>query len=139
MLNWNAKPMIERGLKIWTTKPDVADEDQELNPITNALIWATMIVGCDGRKIGTFVQRIREYEIACGPLMNWPKAEWTERAIAANVIRADSESPDGYISKAELLRHEGFSTNASALTDAQWAKNLARIIKEKAQSSLRRD
>lgn len=138
-LNWNCKPMTERGLNIWTTHPDKADEDQGLNAITNALIWATMIVGCDGRNIGRFTQRIRQYEMACGPLIHWPQPEWTERAIAANVIRADSRHPDGFISEAELRRHDGFSTNASTMTDAQWAKNLARIVKENAQSSLRRE
>lgn len=138
-LNWNCKAMTERGINIWTTKPDVADEDQELNGITNALIWTTMVVGCDGRNIQRFAQRVREYEMACGPLMHWPKDEWTERAIGANVIRPDSKNADGYISKAELMRHEGFSTNASAMTEAQWGKKLATLIHEKAEQSLRRD
>ena len=138
-LNWNCKAMTERGLNIWTTTPDVAEDEQELNGVTNALIWATMIVGCDGRNIQRFAQRIREYEIACGKLMHWPRPDWTEKAVAANVIRADSQSPDGYISKAELLRHEGFTTNASALTEAQWGKKLATMIHEKAERSLKRD
>ena len=138
-LNWNCKAMTERGIEIWTTHPGKADEDQRLNPVTESLVWATMIVGCDGRKIDTFVQRIREYEIACGKLMHWPEPEWTERAVTANVIRADSQHPDGYISNAELRRHEGMSTNASSLTDAQWAKKLARMVAEEAEASLRRE
>lgn len=138
-LNWKAKAMTERGLNIWTTHPDKGEDDQQLNGITNALIWATMIVGCDGRNIERFVQRIREYEMACGPLMHWPDPEWQDRAVAANVIRADSQHPDGWISAAELRRHEGFSTNASAKTDAQWAKDLARMVKEAAQSCIRRE
>lgn len=138
-LNWNCKPLTDRGINIWTTKPDVADDDQVLNPITESLIWASITVGCDGRKIDTFIQRIREYEIACGPLLHWPEAGYEEQAIAANFIRPDSRHPKGYLSAAELRRHEGFSTNASALTDAQWAKKLAQIISEKASGSLHRE
>lgn len=138
-LNWNCKAMTERGINIWTTHPDKPEDEQKLNGITNALIWATMVVGCDGRNIQRFTQRIREYEIACGPLMHWPEPEWTERAVAANVIRADSEQEDGYISKAELLRHEGFSTNASSLTEAQWGKKLAGLIHDEAERSLKRE
>jgi hypothetical protein len=137
-LNWNCKPMTERGIDIWCDR-DASGTREYLNPVTEALVWATMIVGCDGRKIDTFTQRIREYESACGALLHQPRPEYLDKAIACNAVRADSFTADGYISKAELLRHEGFTTNASARTDAQWAKNLARIVKERAQSSLRRE
>lgn len=138
-LNWNCKAMTERGLNIWTTKPDVPEDEQELNPVTNALIWATMVVGCDGRNIERFTQRIRQYELACGNLMHAPRPEYRDRAIAANVIRADSLTEDGLITGAELRRHEGFTTNASSLTDAAWAKHLAQLIREKAERSLSRE
>ena len=138
-LNWSCKAMTDRGINIWTTDPSKNDDDQVLNPITESLIWASITVGCDGRKIDTFIQRIREYELACGNLVHAPSPEYLDEAIAANYIRADSLTDKGYISKAELARHDGFTTNASGLTDAQWTKNLARIVKEKAQSSLRRE
>ena len=139
-LNWNCRPLTERGINIWTNDPALGgDDDQKLNPITEALIFATMIVGCDGRKIDTFVQRIREYELAAGNLVHAPRPDYLEKAVECNYVRADSFTKGYRISEAELRRHEGFTTNASALTDAQWAKNLARIIREKAESSLRRE
>jgi hypothetical protein len=137
-LNWNCKPMTERGIDIWCDRNNEGTREY-LNPVTEALVFSTMIVGCDGRKIDTFAQRIREYEMACGVLVHQPRPEWRDKAIELNSVRADSFTDDGYISKAELLRHEGFTTNVSALTDAQWAKNLARIVREHAQSSLRRE
>jgi hypothetical protein len=137
-LNWNCKPMTERGIDIYCDR-DATGEREYLNPVTEALVWATMIVGCDGRKIDTFTQRIRECESACGALVHQPRPEYLEKAIACNTVRADSFTTDGYISKAELQRHEGFTTNASSLTDAQWAKKLATIVREYAQSSLRRE
>jgi hypothetical protein len=138
MLNWNCKPMTERGIDIWCDR-DASGTREYLNPVTEALVWATMIVGVDGRNITCFSQRIREYEMACGPLVHQPRPEYLEKAIACNTVRADSFTAEGFISLAELKRHEGFTTNASALTDAQWAKNLARIVREHAQSSLRRE
>lgn len=138
-LNWNCKAMTDRGINIWTTDPSKNDEDQTLSPITEALIFATVIVGCDGRKIDTFVQRIREYELAAGNLVHAPRPDYLEKAVECNYVRADSFTKGYRISEAELRRHEGFTTNASSLTDAQWARNLARIIRENAESSLRRE
>jgi hypothetical protein len=137
-LNWNCKAMVDRGIDIYSDR-DNTGKREYLNPVTESLIWATMIVGCDGRKIDTFVQRIRMYELAAEPLMHQPQPEWREKAIELNNIRADTFTDEGYISKAELLRHEGFTTNASSLTDAQWLKNLGRIVREQAQSSLNRE
>ena len=134
-LNWNCKPLTDRGTNIWCKRED----GEYLNPITESLIWATMVVGCDGRKIDTFIRRIRQYEIANGPLVRQPRPDYLDKAIETNHVRADSFTEDGYISAAELKRHDGFSTNASALTDAQWAKHLARIVAEDAESSLRRE
>lgn len=137
-LNWNCKAMTERGIDIYCDR-DNSGEREYLNPITNALVWATMTVGCDGRKIDTFTHRIRQYEMACGALVHQPRPEWRDKAIELNSIRADSFTEDGYISKAELLRHEGFTTNASSLTDAQWAKNLAGLVADKARRDLERE
>ena len=135
-LNWNAQALTDAGFNIWTT-PAPPENDQYLNPVTDALIWATLIVGCDGRRIDTFIQRVREYEIARGPIIIPPKD--AEAALARNYIRADSFASDGYISKAELLRHKGLVTNVTFKTDAQWAKHLHSIIKEEAASTLNRE
>jgi hypothetical protein len=137
-LNWNCKPMIERGIDIWCDRQNTGEREY-LNPITEALVFSTMIVGCDGRKIDTFAKRIRQYEMACGFLVHQPRPEWRDKAIELNSIRADSFTEDGYISLAELKRHEGFTTNASSLTDAQWAKNLASLVADKASRDLRRE
>ena len=138
-LNWDCKALTDAGFNIWTTKPGVPDEEQVMNPVTEALIWATLAVGCDGRRIDTFIQRIREYEIAAGPLVRWPAPDWTDRAIEANYIRPDSENEDGYISRAELLRHKGFTTNVTFKTDAEWAKHLRSIIKDDAAHTLNKE
>jgi hypothetical protein len=138
-LNWNCKAMTERGINIWCQREASGyDEAGEyLNPITDALIWATMVVGCDGRKIDTFVKRIREYEIARGNLMHLPRHEYLEKAIETNIIRRDSFNEKGQLSPAELRRHEGMSTNASSLTDAAWKKQLAQIVCDEAAASIR--
>ena len=140
-LNWNCQALTDAGFNIWAQRPanpQLGEEAGEyLNPVTDALIWATLIVGCDGRRIETFIQRVREYEIASGPLVNQPKD--AEAALARNYIRADTFASNGYISKAELLRHKGLTTNVSFKTDAQWAKHLHNLIKEDATRTLNRE
>lgn len=140
-LNLNDQPLTDRGFDIWCKRPANPQTGEPageyLNEVTEALIWATMIVGADGRKINTFAQRVREYEIVCGPLLDKPLN--LHLAIECNNIRPDTFTDDGYISKAELLRHEGMRMNASSLTDAQWAKKLATLVKEKATRSLKRE
>jgi hypothetical protein len=140
-LNWNARAMTERGISIWCQREANGWEEagEYLNPITDALIWATMVVGCDGTKIDTFIKRIREYEIASGRLIHAPQPEHRDEVIKRNIIRADSFTDKGYISQAELRRHEGLSTNASKKTDAQWAKHLASLVADKAKASLNRE
>jgi hypothetical protein len=98
-----------------------------------------MVVGCDGTKIDTFIKRIREYEIATEKLVTPPQREHRAEAIKRNIIRTDSLTDSGYISQAELRRHEGLSTNASKKTDAQWAKHLASLVADEAKASLNRE
>jgi hypothetical protein len=132
-LNWNCKAMIERGINIWCER----DDGEYLNPVTESLIWATMIVGCDGSNIDRFITRVRECEIANGAIFRpWP-TENRDKDISRNVIRPDTFTKDGYISAAEVRRHEGMSTNASAITDAQWLKKLSRLVVERAARSMR--
>lgn len=140
-LNWSAQALTDKGINIWAQRPANPQTGEEacevLNSVTESLIWATLIVGCDGRDITRFTQRVREYESACGALVHRPLNE--HAAIERNFIRPDTFTSEGFISKAELLRHEGLTTNVSKLTDAQWAKNLARIIREEATRTLHRE
>lgn len=126
-LNWDVTKMIKNGVNVWYKKED----GEYLNPVTDALVRLTMTVGCDGEKIDRFAKRVREFEIACGKVLRPPQD--TEESVRRNIIRPDTFTEDGFISLAELMRHEGMRTNVSTMTDAQWNKKLAGWITESAE------
>lgn len=111
-----------------------------VGPITESLIWATMIVGAipaDEANTAKFAKRVRAWEIARGPMVRQPRD--VSKALLAGAIRSDSFTPEGYLSRAELLRHKGMSTNAPKLTDNQFETKLAKLILEAATWQLSRE
>ena len=76
-------------------KPEDENVGEYLNPVTNTLIWATMIVDMGKlvteKEIEEFALRIRLYEMTCGPLMRQP--EDLEGAIAAGSLCKVDNAP----------------------------------------------
>ena len=134
-LNFDYKAITARNEPVFCDR-DGTGEKEYLSPAFDAIIWATMFLGAqpDDPK---FLPRLRAWEIAGGKLLHPPKEGHEVEAIARGFINADTLTEKGYISAAEVARYRGLKTNASKLSDAAFAKNLARRIQDEATASLR--
>jgi len=87
----------------------------EIRIVTDALIWLTMAIDLGGitpKNVEEFIVRLRMYEMVAGPTN-----------ISAEAVRA----------------HVGLSTNVSDTTDAQFAKKLTKLMRERAVRGIRSD
>ena len=95
----------------------VAKGDRMLNPVTNALIWATMAVDLPGitrENAAEFFARLRFTERLDGPML-----------IRAEV---DGKRPEGYaafLTPEEVVAHIGLTANVTAKSRAQWLKRFS--------------
>lgn len=102
-LNWNIEKIR-----------DYKDLDENW-AVTEALIWATMIVGLGEiteKNYKKFYIRLHEIEIYNGSYLN-------------------RNSNPAYISLADVERHIGLHTNAGNKSDADWRRQQNRIAKNK--------
>lgn len=143
-LNWNVKNLafnpwvkgVELPMGGWryaTDEDDPKDVGDYLNPITEALIWATLGVEFTPAKekdLAEFCLRVRMWEKVNGPLISQRSAEAMARALKVGAIREDSFTHDGYLSYEELRRHVGLITNVCHCTKAQFAKKLEARMRE---------
>ena len=86
-----------------------------LNPVTNALIWATMTVGfweITRKNWKEFYWRIQFYEKTRGAMLNAYK---------------DGKPSEKYMTPKEIHDHIGLSTNAEQLTKLQFIKKVAKM------------
>lgn len=108
-LNWNLTKINNYMEVCWVTKDDGSEE---LNPETNALIWATMAVGMGNiteDSASDFYSRIRLYEKMFGTfLMSFDDNGKKEHPITPEVVN----------------RHIGLHTNVSKETDASFRKRM---------------
>ena len=98
----------------------VTKGDRLLNPVTEALIWATIAVDLPGitrENAGEFFARLRFTEQTDGPML-----------IRAEV---DGERPKGYdafITAREVIAHIGLTANVSPLSRAKWLSKFGRDL-----------
>ena len=98
----------------------------ELNPVTNTLIWATMLIGFSKiteKNYKEFYRRLIEFEVIVGRGMldYWEEGEWKSRMPTLQ----------------EIQDHVGLSTNATVQENKKWSSTLARLVHEEATSRLR--
>ena len=114
-LTFDLAAVIAREGADYVTSPT---DDDRLAGTTDALIWATMIVG---------ISRITEQNAA----------EFFARVAAyegAHRLRRFGPA----VTFEDVWRHRGLATNASRMTPAAWGKRIASIWKEKADDERRR-
>jgi len=95
----------------------ITEGDRMLNPVTNALIWATIGVGLPGitrENAAEFFARLR----------------FIERLDGAHLIRAevDGVRPEGYaafITPEEIVAHIGLTANVTRESRTQWLKRFS--------------
>lgn len=102
-----------------TTNPMAPDE---WHPVADALIWLSMI--CGFREIteknrAKVALRIAAYQVVCGPYLR-------------RNVGDDKPWQEIFITAADVRRFTGMATNASVMTDAQWAKHLAKLAMDEA-------
>ncbi len=123
-LNWRLRDIENYETLCW--QPDQHDPDgKKLNPLTNALIWATIPVGINHiteKNVEKFFIRVSAIEQVSGSFLN--------------ELHGDKivERP---ITLADLKQHIGLWTNASSLTDAQFRRNIAQRAMREAQQRLK--
>lgn len=123
-LNFNYAAVANKD--VVCTSPSNPDE---YHPVFNALIWLSMICGYSNitaKNYGEVHARIAQYEQVCGSLMR-----------AAD---DDGRPRDLRLTLADIKLYIGMFTNASPLTDAQWAKKLAQLARENGlRAAMRQD
>lgn len=109
-LNWDVSA-VQSDAKFVTN----ADGTKVLSPVTNALIWLTMIVGMGSitvKNARDFYARVKLYESLFGSYLTKREHEigatWVERPLTAEDVRA----------------HIGLRTNVSMESDTAWRKRI---------------
>lgn len=102
----------------------------ELNPITNILIWSTMLVGFSKiteKNASDFHRRLIEFEVVTGSgmLRSWDTEE--------------KKHIDRMPTLEEVQDHIGLGTNVSVKTNRQWTSYLGNLVKEEATKRIRKD
>lgn len=110
------------GIKDWETVCAHPDNPDHLNPITDALIWGTIYVD-----LGSITEA------------NVPK--WIDRlrqlAVIDDYLLVGAGGAKRNPTEAELRSHIGLTTNVSPKTDAQFARKIGRLVREKAEGAAR--
>jgi hypothetical protein len=105
----------------------VTKGDRMLNPVTNALIWATMQVDLPGiteENAPEFFARLRFTELFDGPMLI--------RAVGEDGKRPDREN--SYLTEGEVLAHVGLRCNVTKKSRVQWLRRWDRELEQLASS-----
>jgi hypothetical protein len=137
-LNWFVGDIKDADDVCWltATKSSVMDGrvrgEEYLSPITNSFIWATMTIGLNEiteGNIDEWEQRLAlAYEIG-----------WLSKLTVWNGIEPDGDKnahcfEDRPLTRADLVRHIGLSTNATYETAGVWRK---RVVERMTEEGLR--
>jgi hypothetical protein len=119
------------GIDDWQTRCYVQQEDESsrMNPVTEALILATMAIGLrtiTKSNVDEFAHRIEQYQRVSGALLN----RWDAETAKFEPLR---------ITYGDVRDHIGLTTNASTFTKATFKANLFRILDESVARQLRND
>ena len=123
-LNFNLVPIRERigddAFERLTTHPaDVGKKSQRWHPVTDALIWLSLLCGFNKiteENAFTVATRIIAYENATGPYLSGGK-----EPLRINLL--------------DVRAHIGMTTNASTYTDAKFKTWLIGVVMREAQGS----
>ena len=118
-LDWDLTEVENNKDVCWT--PSLEEGKVILNPVTNAIIWSTMLVGFS--KITTknykdFHRRLIEFEVISGSGML--------DAVPKENEQRSTRQPN----LQEVEDHIGLSTNVRLLTEKEWTTYLRRLVKD---------
>ena len=124
-LTWDITAVQNTKELCWIPSKEEAGK-VELNPVTNTLIWATMLIGFSkitAKNYKEFHRRLVEFEVIVGHGMidYWEEGERKSRMPTLQ----------------EIQDHVGLAANATVMESRKWSSNLARLVHEEATSRLR--
>lgn len=103
-------------------------DNRTLKPVTHSLVWATMVIGIGNwteKDIDEVYIRVNQYERMTGPTI------YVDDGNRSSSSQLNGElDEDGYITRDEIRKHIGLSTNVARVTTARWLKRLDRIHRE---------
>ena len=124
-LSWDLTKIEQSEKKCW--QPSKEEEGKyELNPVTNALIWSTMMVGIakiTDKTYKEFHQRLLEFQVVHGEGLLMSKID------GENYYRMPSIK--------EVESHIGLATNVSPMDRKKWGSYLKRMVEEKARYTVK--
>jgi len=133
-LDWNLteKFKTDSGIHRWTPH---GYTEERMHPKLHAFIFLTMVVGMDmngdEKKRNEFKRRLahlRQFRFSTGIKLHISKAEHEARPeMWPNFVsfpRTEHDSGEYELTLADVDLYWGVSTNASRLTNAQWAKRV---------------
>lgn len=109
----------EKYIHSTTYHNEEKNEAGVLNPVTNQLIWGTMIIGMGQitkKNWEEFYWRIHFYEKTLGTFLNH---------------YVDDKPTSYYITPKDIHNHIGMSTNADTITKAKYIRKVADIHRER--------
>lgn len=131
-LRWNLSAVKDGDTVCWITAPEdmpmhgVKAGEQVMNPVTNALIWATIAVDLGGiteKNAAEFYARLRFTERLDGPFL-----------IRAEVDGKRPEGEAAFITEEEVRAHVGLSANVTDKSRTQWLKRFTNDLDRLASS-----
>ena len=121
-LNWDLRKVENQEEMCWQASTHETGK-YELQPVTNALVWSTMLVGIGSitkNNYKEFHQRLLEFEVIQG------------EGLLHSRIDGESYYRMPYIEEVEA--HIGLSTNASLMDRRKWGSRIKRMVEEKART-----
>ena len=121
-LNWDIRKVKNQEKMCWQASTHEIGK-YELQPVTNALVWSTMLVGIGSitkNNHKEFHQRLLEFEVIQG-----------EGLLHS---RVDNESYYRMPNIEEVEAHIGLSTNASLMDRRKWGSRIKKMVEDKARS-----
>jgi hypothetical protein len=126
-LDWNLEKIADREAVCYVEDEQAAARGEEnrfrLNPVTDAIIWKTMSVGMGQITVKNF----EEFFV---------RAKMSEAVFGSSMT--DGHGMDVGLTREDIRRHIGLSTNVSGMTEAQFARRLTDYMRKEAQAEERR-
>jgi len=91
---------------------DHPNDEDRWHPVGEALVWTMMVIGMreiNAGNIGKVWERISLYQKVTGPMLQY------------------GDGTKAYVVREDLVQHIGLSTNVATISDAAWAKHIAKV------------
>jgi hypothetical protein len=134
-LHWSVANIKNSDDVCWltATKNSVMDGrvrgEEYLHPITNTLIWATMAIGLSEITAENLDEWEARYALAYQTRWLSPLSVWNGQPVGPNGENAHCFT-ERYITRGDLERHIGLSTNANDESNSAWRKRVIERLTE---------